>query len=84
MASLIETHYVEAQYAAGIAAGRIEPDDAQKAVVDLLARLESQILQSRLARKSSSLGWLFARSERRNSASRVSTSTARSGAARPC
>jgi cell division protein ZapE len=62
MASLIETHYVEAQYAAGIAAGRIEPDDAQKAVVDLLARLESQILQSRLARKSSSLGWLFARS----------------------
>jgi cell division protein ZapE len=63
MASLIETQYVEAQYAAGIAAARIEPDAAQKAVVDLLARLESRILQSRLARKSSSLGWLFARSE---------------------
>jgi cell division protein ZapE len=62
MASLIETHYVEAQYAAAIAAGRIEPDDAQKAVVDRLARLEAQIMQSRLARKSSSLGWLFARS----------------------
>jgi cell division protein ZapE len=57
MASLIE-----AQYAAGVAAGRIEPDDAQKAVVARLARLESQILQSRLARKSSSLGWLFAKS----------------------
>jgi cell division protein ZapE len=56
MASFIET-----QYAAAIAAGRIEPDDAQKAVVDRLARLEAQILQSRLARKSSSLGWLFAR-----------------------
>jgi cell division protein ZapE len=57
MASFIET-----QYAAAIAAGRIELDDAQKAVVDRLARLEAQILQSRLARKSSSLGWLFARS----------------------
>src|SRR5580658_7168783 len=57
MASFIET-----QYAAAIAAGRIEPDDAQKAVVDRVARLEAQILQSRLARKSSSLGWLFARS----------------------
>jgi cell division protein ZapE len=56
MASFFET-----QYAAAIAAGRIEPDDAQKALVDRLARLESQILQSRLARKSSSLGWLFAR-----------------------
>ena len=56
MASFIET-----QYEASVAAGRIEPDDAQKAVVDRLARLESQILQSRLARKSSSLGWLFAR-----------------------
>jgi cell division protein ZapE len=56
MASFIET-----QYAAAITAGRIEPDDGQKAVVDRLARLESQILQSRLARKSSSLGWLFAR-----------------------
>ena len=59
MASLIETQYVETQYAAAIAAGRIEPDDAQKAVVDRLARLEAQIMQSRLARKSSSLGWLF-------------------------
>jgi cell division protein ZapE len=57
MASLIE-----AQYSAAVAAGRIEPDDAQKAVVARLARLESQILQSRLARKSSSLGWLFAKS----------------------
>jgi cell division protein ZapE len=58
MASLIET-----QYAAGIAVGRIEPDDAQRAVVGMLAQLETRILQSRLARKSSSLGWLFAKSE---------------------
>ena len=50
---------VTAQYAAGIAAGQIESDDAQRAVVDMLARLEARIVEYRLARKSSSLGWLF-------------------------
>ena len=49
---------VTAQYAAGVAAGRIERDDAQLAVVDMLARLESahrrispgaQIVVARLA-----------------------------------
>jgi len=50
---------VTAQYAAGVAAGRVERDSAQLAVVDMLARLEARVAQSRLARKSSSLGWLF-------------------------
>ena len=54
---------VTAQYAAGVAARRVERDAAQLAVVDMLARLEARILQHRLARKSSSLGWLFGRSE---------------------
>jgi cell division protein ZapE len=51
---------VTAQYAAGVAAGRIERDDAQLAVVEMMARLEDRIVQFRLARKSSPLGWLFA------------------------
>jgi cell division protein ZapE len=50
---------VKAQYAAGIATGRIASDDAQRGVVDMLARLEARIVEHRLARKSSSLGWLF-------------------------
>ncbi len=50
---------VTAQYAAGVAAGRVERDAAQLAVVDMLARLEARIVEIRLARKSSSLGWLF-------------------------
>src|SRR5580658_4011458 len=51
---------VTAQYSAGVAAGRIERDDAQVAVIEMMARLEARILEYRLARKSSSLGWLFA------------------------
>jgi len=50
---------VTAQYAAGVAAGRIERGDAQLAVVAMLTRLETRIAEYRLARKSSSLGWLF-------------------------
>ncbi len=53
-----------ARYAAGVAAGTIEHDPAQLAVVDRLARLESEIIEHRLARKSSSLGWLFARDKK--------------------
>jgi cell division protein ZapE len=49
-----------ARYAAGVAAGKVERDAAQVAVVDQLARLEERIVEYRLARKSSSLGWLFA------------------------
>jgi cell division protein ZapE len=50
---------VTARYASGVAAGRVERDAAQLAVVDMLARLEARIAEYRLARKSSSLGWLF-------------------------
>jgi cell division protein ZapE len=52
---------IAAQYTADIAAHLIEGDGAQLAVVNRLARLEAQIAQHRLARKSSSLGWLFAK-----------------------
>jgi cell division protein ZapE len=52
---------IAAQYAAATAAHLIEGDEAQLAVVNRLTRLEAQIAQSRLARKSSSLGWLFAK-----------------------
>ncbi len=54
---------VTAQYAAGVAAGRVESDDAQIAVLEMMARLEARIMQHRLARKSSALGWLFASRE---------------------
>jgi cell division protein ZapE len=54
---------ITAQYAAGVAANEFESDSAQLAVVDRLMRLEGRIAQHRLARKSSPLGWLFARSE---------------------
>jgi cell division protein ZapE len=50
---------VTAQYAAGVVAGLVGSDSAQLAVVDKLARLEARIAEHRLARKSSSLGWLF-------------------------
>jgi cell division protein ZapE len=51
---------ISVQYAARVAAGKIERDDAQLAVVDRLAQLEKALAEHRLARKSSSLGWLFA------------------------
>jgi cell division protein ZapE len=53
---------IAAEYAAAIAANLIESDPAQLVVIDKLTRLESHIVQHRLARKSSSLGWLFAKS----------------------
>ena len=57
------TSSVTAQYSAGVTAGRIERDDAQVIVIDMMSRLEARIAQYRLARKSSSLGWLFASRE---------------------
>src|SRR5262245_53082233 len=50
---------VPVQYAARVAAGKIERDSGQQAVVDRLAQLEKQLAERRLAHKSSSLGWLF-------------------------
>ena len=51
------------RYAALVAAGEIEHDAAQETVVAKLAQLEARLATHRLARKSSSLGWLFARQE---------------------
>ncbi len=50
---------IAAQYAARVAAGELERDPAQEALLPKFARLESRIAMHRLARKSSSLGWLF-------------------------
>ncbi|MBV9969412.1 MAG: cell division protein ZapE, partial [Xanthobacteraceae bacterium] len=50
---------ITAQYAALVAAGEIEEDSAQEEVLAKLARLEERLAMHRLARKSSSLGWLF-------------------------
>jgi cell division protein ZapE len=55
---------VSVQYAARVAAGKIERDDAQHAIVGKLAQLEQRLAEHRLARKSSSLGWLFAARKR--------------------
>jgi cell division protein ZapE len=48
-----------ARYAALVAAGEIERDPAQEAAVAKLSRLNERLAMQRLARKSSSLGWLF-------------------------
>src|SRR5215472_6556657 len=50
---------VSMQYAARVAAGKIERDSGQQAIVDRLAQLEKRLAERRLAHKSSSLGWLF-------------------------
>src|SRR5271167_4298994 len=50
---------ITAQYAALVGAGSIERDAAQEEVVSSLARLNERLAMHRLARKSSSLGWLF-------------------------
>jgi cell division protein ZapE len=55
---------VAAFYTASVAAGRLEYDAGQRAVVEKLTRLEARIAERRLAHKSSTLGWLFASRER--------------------
>jgi cell division protein ZapE len=54
---------VSQQYAALVAAGEIERDRAQEALAQKLTELEVRLADHRLARKSSSLGWLFGRRE---------------------
>jgi cell division protein ZapE len=54
---------ISERYAALVAAGEVERDGAQAAVVATLARLEIRLAHHRLARKSSSLGWMFGRRE---------------------
>ena len=51
------------RYAALIAAGKIEADPGQATLAAQLAALARRLDQRRLARKSSSLGWLFAKSQ---------------------
>jgi cell division protein ZapE len=55
---------ISERYAALVAAGEVEHDGAQAAVVVRLSQLEARIAQHRLARKSSALGWMFASRER--------------------
>src|SRR5437660_11931298 len=47
------------RYGALVAAGDIERDPAQEAVAAKLLQLSDRLAHHRLARKSSSLGWLF-------------------------
>jgi cell division protein ZapE len=55
---------VIARYEARIAAGEIERDPAQTAVVTKLEQLSARLAEHRLARKSSALGWIFGARER--------------------
>jgi cell division protein ZapE len=47
-----------------VSAGKIERDPAQDALLQKFMRLEASLAEHRLARKSSSLGWLFGARER--------------------
>jgi cell division protein ZapE len=58
MSEMIPTS-LDARYQALVAAGEIEHDQAQAQALELFAGLESRLREHRLARKSSSLGWLF-------------------------
>ena len=48
-----------ALYATRVAAGKLERDDAQEAIIARLTQLEAELAARRLAGKSSALGWLF-------------------------
>jgi len=52
------------RYAALVAAGEIESDPGQRVLVNRFEVLEQRLMESRLARKSSSLGWLFGNREK--------------------
>jgi len=54
------------RYAALIAAGKIEADPGQAMLAGQLAALTQRLDRHRLARKSSSLGWLFGKRENAN------------------
>ncbi len=56
---------VSARYAALVGAGEIEADRGQQAAVAKLSELQTRLATHRLARKSSSLGWIFGRREMR-------------------
>ena len=54
---------VSSEYRALVAAGRIEPDPAQEALLPVLDRLRVRIEERAKASKTSALGWLFGRRE---------------------
>jgi cell division protein ZapE len=54
---------VTERYASLVGEGEIERDPAQEAVAAKLTRLEQRLAHHRLSRKSSALGWLFAKSQ---------------------
>src|SRR4051812_26062210 len=54
---------VSEQYRALVSEGEIERDAAQEALAARLTRLDERLAQHRLSRKSSHLGWLFARND---------------------
>jgi cell division protein ZapE len=59
--------FVAKRYAAAVAAGRIERDEAQLTIVEKMAQLEARITERRLAHKFAALrplSWLFASRER--------------------
>jgi cell division protein ZapE len=62
--TIVMTSSLSARYAELVAAGEIEADPAQQAVVEKFFAIERDLAERDLARKSSSLGWLFGRSNR--------------------
>ena len=54
---------VTERYAALVSEGEVERDPAQVAITARLTRLEERLAQHRLSRKSSQLGWLFAKNQ---------------------
>jgi cell division protein ZapE len=52
-------HSVATRYAALVRSGQIEADRAQQDAVARLDALQARLMERRLARKSSALGWLF-------------------------
>lgn len=63
-APLLPAHLrVGERYNAMIAAGEIEDDAIQRAAAGKLDQLNAQLAELRLARKSSALGWLFAKNK---------------------
>src|SRR6516162_8932145 len=55
---------IRALYQARVAAGEIEPDSAQRGLVERMGQINDRLGQRHLARKSSHLGWLFGSRER--------------------
>jgi cell division protein ZapE len=57
---------IRAKYAALVAAGEIRRDPMQEALAARLDRLAARLASHRLARKSSALGWMFAKQEKKS------------------